>query len=192
MTFKYLLPPSGQRTDILTVTGRYFDFTNPAGSEFSIIDIAHALSNICRFTGHTRSFYSVAQHSVLVSHLVPAHMAFMGLMHDAAEAFVGDMSRPLKQLLPQYKEIELRVERAIFDRFDLPHELPPEIKHADNVALATEKRDLMLVTRDEWHVLRGVQPSAHRIWAKQPTDAKMMFLHRVRELRPDLIMEGLL
>lgn len=130
-------------TWIQTNSGRIFDLLEPHPDAIDIEDIAQALSNLARFTGHTDFFYSVAQHSVLVSTIVsPAH-ALIGLMHDATEAYVGDVARPLKALLPDYKLIEHRVWLAIAEKFDLPAEIPAEVKHADNVALMTERRDLM-------------------------------------------------
>lgn len=163
---------------IQTVAGRYFNFERPELSVFSIYEIAHALSNICRFTGHTLQHYSVAQHSVLVSQQVPHEHAMAGLLHDAAEAFIGDVSAPLKALLPDYKVIERRVEAAIFPRFGLPAKLPLEVKAADLVLLNTERRDLMTPTGDAWQSLEGVGTLRQTIAPLKAHDARQLFLDR--------------
>ncbi len=100
------------KPEILTRGGHYISLVNPDVSKLTIGDIAMALAYTCRFGGHTLGFYSVAQHSVLVSHVVPQPFAKAALLHDAAEAIVGDVPAPLKQLLPEFKRIEARIESA--------------------------------------------------------------------------------
>ena len=173
--------------EILTRTGHYFNFLAPEQSHIDIGTIAHALANICRFTGHTRHFYSVAQHSVLVSQLVPKEHALAGLLHDAAEAYLGDVATPLKQLLPDYKVIEARVEAAVLNRFGLGPVLPPEVKQADLCALMIEARDLMPDQARDWDFgspARGVARFAEEIDHISINDARMLFLARYFELAP--------
>lgn len=170
------------RPDILTCGGRYFPFLEPDTAHFSVPEIAHALSNICRFTGHTREFYSVAQHSVIVSHLVPRQHALHALLHDAAEAYLGDVAKPLKHCLSEYKAIERGVEAALFRAFGLPAELPECIKHADLIMLATEQRDLMPHHDDEWACIAGIEPLREVIKPMLPGQAEYLFLHRYEYL----------
>jgi len=134
-----------------TVGGRAFYPLDPRPEDIDIEDIAHALSLVCRFGGHCSTFYSVAEHSVRVSMAIveaggTRTEAFAGLMHDAAEAYLGDMIWPLKQApsVAGYKAIEHRVQSVIFAKFGLPDELPPIVKRFDLVLLSTEKRDLMI------------------------------------------------
>lgn len=128
---------------ILTSKGNYFDFANAEFYDYDIEEIAHALSHLCRFTGHTRKHYSVAQHSVHVANLVPTGYQLEALLHDASEAYLGDVSSPLKALLPDYKRIEQSVEYGIARHFALAYPQTPCIKEADLRMLVTEKRDLM-------------------------------------------------
>lgn len=134
---------------IWTIGGRYFDFRDPRIK--GIEEIATALSNLCRFTGHVKQFYSVAQHSVHVSRMVPRHLALQALLHDAHEAFIGDCSAPLKLLLPDYQAIEARVATAVREAFGVPVDLAPEVVKADRIALMTEKRDLLIGNPDVWY-----------------------------------------
>lgn len=171
------------RPDILISENNYFSLTNPETSQFTIEDIAHSLSNLCRFNGHTRRFYSVAQHSLLVSQLVPEDLALQGLLHDAAEAFLGDVASPLKQLLPDYRAIEKRVEAAVFEKLGLPQYLHESVKKADLIMLLTEQRDLMPSHTDLWEAQEmGLKPMQRAICPDQPYAAKHEFLDRYHEL----------
>ena len=154
---------------IQTFTGRRFYPLQPRFEDVCLIDIAHALSNICRFTGHTKTFYSVAQHSVLVSTLVGSDplTQLWALLHDASEAYLCDIAKPVKPLLTGYVEAEERVMRVIAEKFDLGWPRPEIIHTADMQALATERRDLMGpcdVDRSsgqpplEWKIERGALP----------------------------------
>jgi 5'-deoxynucleotidase YfbR-like HD superfamily hydrolase len=168
--------------EIQTISGRYFSLETLEANIIDIKEIAHALSHICRFTGHVRNFYSVAQHSVLVSQAVPHHLALHGLLHDAAEAYLGDVSRPLKMLLPDYKAIERRVESRVWRFFGLPDELPTEVAQVDDILLVTERRDLLPDNGDEWPSLKHVTPSEQRIVPWAPEYARLMFVFRFEEL----------
>lgn len=143
---------------ILTRSGKHFDFSDPQPDQVDIIDIAWGLAKECRFAGQCMGFYSVAQHSVLVSEIVPAELALEGLLHDASEAYCKDIPMPLKAMLPDYKAIEQRVDRAIRAAFGLPEVCSPEIKRADIILLATERRDLMPHDPAPWAILEGVAP----------------------------------
>ena len=106
--------------------------------DIDIVDIAHALSNICRFGGHTKRFYSVAQHSIAVSYMVGDRLALHGLLHDAAEAYIGDMVSPLKKRIPEYRRLDEDITRVICRKFDIDFDLMPCIKWADRAALQVE------------------------------------------------------
>ena len=121
--------------------------------DVAIRNIAHALSNICRFGGHVRTFYSVAQHSVLVSFVCDPADALHGLLHDASEGLgLVDLPRPVKHAaaLAGYREAERRLELVIARAFGLPEEMPISVKRADDVLLATERRDLMSTPAIPW------------------------------------------
>ncbi len=119
---------------------------------------------------------------MLVSQVVGAAHAKHALMHDAAEAYLGDVTKPLKALLPQYNAIESRIEHALWQAFSLPDRLHHSIKRADLVLLATEQRDLMPPHDDVWPVLEGIQPLEHRIEPWTPQRSMEAFMVRATEL----------
>ena len=133
----------------MTSSGRLFPILDPSAYQFRLEEIGWALSGICRFTAQCHEHYSVAQHSIHVANLLPPHLRFAGLMHDASEAYLGDVSQPLKQLLPEYKAIERRVERAIGVQYNVDM-FNPLVKTADVHALAVERLALMPVGHDAW------------------------------------------
>lgn len=148
---------------IQTYTGRQVFPLAPDPEQIDIHDIAHALANLCRFTGHTRQFYSVAQHSVLVAREINPEFAAWGLMHDAAEAYINDIARPIKQITflvdddaEAVEDVESRIQQAIARRFNLPWPMPEgcseAVKHIDTRLLLTEKRDLMSAEPAAWNV----------------------------------------
>jgi hypothetical protein len=163
---------------ITTVSGKKFHYLHPEEFVFDPEDIAFALANLCRFAGHTRAFYSVAQHCVLVSEIVPPDLALQGLLHDAAEAYTGDVVGPMKSLLPEFKnEIEEPTERALFNQLDVPFPMDPWVKTGDLTALATEIRDLMPAPALMWS--QGLPaPIERRITAWSPGFAHRMWLDR--------------
>ncbi len=175
--------PSGNVTDhrIMLQSGRLFDLANPDANEIEIDDIAHGLAHTCRFAGQCKGFYSVAEHSVLVSNVVK-HAKLAALFHDAAEAFIGDMSKPLKLLLPQYAKIEKAIERSIFQRFGIEWPAPAEVKAADYSVMAAEQRIMMPVGTNEWLIDANVRPADVDINRLNPSDAKKLFLDRYAEL----------
>ncbi len=170
---------------IQTAGGRAFDFLAPSQESIDLGDIAHALGRLCRFNGHVNGFYSVAEHSVLVSRLVAPEFAVAGLLHDAAEAYIGDVTKPLKDQLPDYQRIEAIVEQAIAERFGLPVPMPPEVKIADTMALAMEHRDLMPGPEPRPWSLGGIadaMPAIYLIECLSPWHAQEAFLERAHEL----------
>ncbi|WP_025856660.1 phosphohydrolase [Pseudomonas sp. CHM02] len=169
-------------TWIITQSGQQFDLLRPTAAMIKPVDIAHALSRLCRFNGHTRAHYSVAQHSLIVASLVPAEHQLVALLHDATEAYIGDMTRPLKAVLPEYQVVENNIWLAVCTRFSILPDLPACVKQADMVALATERRDLMPYHLEEWECLRGVQPMTDVIVPLPADYASMAFFTQLMNL----------
>lgn len=172
---------------IRLLSGTMFSYDDPAASNVEIGDIAAALSKVCRFAGHIHQFYSVAQHAVNASRIVAEEFAFDALMHDTAEAFTNDLPTPLKFAVPIFKELEVRIEGAMADRFGFRYPLPEPVRIADLQMLAIEKLHLKR-DHSEWGVLDGIAIDGIaelvdlRDWS--PLDAQTRFLHRYEELRP--------
>jgi 5'-deoxynucleotidase YfbR-like HD superfamily hydrolase len=143
-----------------TYSGKCFWPLDPKPEEICLEDIAHALSQICRFTGHTSEHYSVLTHSLNVERLLIDRgynelTQLYGLLHDAAEAYVGDMSRPMKICCPSFQAIEDGVQAAVYKHFGLPEptpEIAAAVKEADNYILALEARRLMQNT-EGWRLM---------------------------------------
>lgn len=168
---------------IQTFSGKRFDLVKPKPESITIRDIAHSLSNICRFNGHCE-FYSVAQHSVMVSQVCDPQDAFWGLMHDATEAYYNDLSSPLKNTphLKMYKELEHTLEHIIFNKFNLLGERPNSIKRADLQMLSTEAVSLISPLHPDWDL--PTPPLPMIIIPVPPKEAERLFLHRFKELAP--------
>lgn len=166
---------------IQTFTGKQFWPMDPRANEVDILDIAHSLSMLCRFNGHCNRFYSVAEHAVHVSHVVGPEQARWGLLHDAAEAYLSDIPQPVKRELALFHEFEERLLVVIAERFDLPVGLPPEVKQADMLLLATEKAALMGPEPAPWEGIPDpLAPGMIKGWS--PDQARREFLARFGEL----------
>lgn len=174
---------------IQTYTGKSFWPLDPRPEDVCIEDIAHSHSCMARFLGHARLFYSVAQHSCAVSEIVEPRFALLGLMHDAAEAYVGDWPRPLKALpmAAEFKRIERRIQDCISERFNLvwTDEARTAVHHADMVMLSTEAHALMIWPPPRpWNPMpdpsEPMRPRTMRPW--DPSKAEYLFLERFHAL----------
>lgn len=151
--------------------------------EVDIHDIAHSLSMQCRFAGHVRSFYSVAEHSVHVSYLVPPEDALWGLLHDATEAYLQDLVQPLKVDMPTYRDHEHRLMAVIAERFGLVLPMPDSVKAVDWRMLLNERAVLLRPSLRPWAA--DSEPAPTRLIALPcygPSEAEAAFLRRFREL----------
>lgn len=175
----------GPRGDWMqTYTGRAFYPMAPHVDDIDPADIAHALSLLCRYGGHVNRFYSVAEHCVLMSHAVTPEHALWALLHDATEAYMGDMIRPLKHAMPAYREAENRLMAVICDRFGLGHDCPAEVSAADNRILRDERDALMEAPPLSWGSIEDVPALGVRIEGWLPGEAEHRYLTRLFELLP--------
>lgn len=166
---------------IETYSGIKFYFLEPTLDMVDIEDIAHALSMQCRYTGHIKHFYSVAEHSVHVSHL--AKDPLEGLLHDASEAYLTDIASPIKPHLSNYKDIESGIMATVARKFGVTWPVSGDTHDADRAQLKTEARHLLRSGGKDWlkdfptKRVRGIVPEC---WT--PDQAKMQFLARYEEL----------
>lgn len=167
---------------ITTASGRNVYLADPRPEDIDVEDIAHALSHLCHWVGHARRFISIAEHSVLVSHQFghPGE-ALWGLLHDAPEAYLGDVSRPLKRMLPEYSRLEALWMAAIRDAIHLPHSEPPDLKRADNAVLMAEAEQLM-PNPDDYREHFGA-PADARVESWDHEYARWRFLQRYQDLQ---------
>ena len=163
-----------------TYSGRTFYPLDARPEEVYIEDIAHALSMMCRFNGHCTHFYSVAEHSIHTSYLVPEPYQMQAHMHDSTEAFLADIIRPVKPFLKGYSEFEHALWLVIAKRFDIDPVMHETVKKADNAILLTEKNHLKPKEALPWNI--SGEPADREIWCLSPAEAKKMFLDRFVEL----------
>jgi 5'-deoxynucleotidase YfbR-like HD superfamily hydrolase len=176
---------------IPTSTGRMVDIIHPDPAAVDIRDIAHSLARLCRWGGHVLkgerypySIFSVAQHSLVVSDRVPSELAMVGLLHDATEAYLGDVIAPLKKLVPSYLALEYEWALAIGERFGLGRQLadiPGEVAEADARSRATERRDLIALGA-KFTPVPAAEPYPFRLDMIAPEHAEDAFLARFDRL----------
>ena len=164
---------------IRAFSGINFKVFNPDINQINIEDIAHALSHLCRYGGHSDIFYSVAQHSLAVSYLVKPENALCGLLHDATEAYLIDLPRPIKYQIQQYRDMEEVLYTIIAKKFDLPNTLPDDVHYFDN----------FIITEYEWdYFMLKKRISKHKDFYrrffenKNPQNVKKLFLNRFKYL----------
>jgi len=161
---------------IQTYSGVQFWPFDPNINDIHIKDIAHALSMNCRFNGHCNKFYSVAEHSVLVS--LYTNDPIEGLLHDASEAYLPDIARPIKQHLPNFQKIEKHLLKIIYLRYNI--NFNAQTKEIDDRILLDEKIQLMNKEPADWCL--NVDPLGVKIRCWSPEEAKHNFLQRFQEL----------
>ena len=172
-------------TTILLNSGNYFDFSDIENQTLDVHDIAHGLSMTCRFGGHCNKFYSVAEHSVWVSRLVPPEYAMIGLLHDASESVLGDMPKPLKNIMPEYSLMEEKLEITIARQYNIQFPYPPEIKQEDIKMLITEQSQLFSGHIPKTGVFEKALPYDFRLLCLTPEQAYIKFMERYRQLKLD-------
>lgn len=166
---------------VATVTGKLFNLTDIDLGQIDINDIAHGLAHQCRFNGQTYFFYSVAEHSILLHDQVSDEYKLQALLHDAAEAYLGDLIRPIKHLCPRLVELEQRLLAAIFERFEVPYPISPEVLAFDTQILVNEGSRLF-TSFERWDI-QGSPLMGCPIRGLPPKKAAFEFLNCFKRLR---------
>ena len=176
---------------ILTYTGKQFYPLDPDPDSICIEDIARGLSMICRFNGQTRCFYSVAEHSVLMSQQMDkpylpgypsGYLGLAGLLHDAAEAYVSDVARPIKPLIRGFDGIERAILKVVAGKFKIPMSSFVMCGGYDLRMLATERRQIMHPGGPKWKSLRNVEPFNITLPCWLPHEAEYAFMEQFEML----------
>ena len=157
-----------------TYSGRQFWPVDPRAEDVFIEDIAHSLSMACRYAGHCLRFYSVAEHSVHLSRYVPEPFKLWALLHDASEAYLVDVPRPLKPSLTGYAALERRVMDEVALRFGLGVLMPPEVKDADNRILIDESQQNMSPCVQPWNLPGEPLGVTLEYWSPEVAEAKFL------------------
>ena len=165
---------------IQTYRGRKFWPLDPRPEDVDLFEIAHALGHLCRFGGHCLQFYSVAEHCVLLSRAVPREHALSALLHDAAEAYLVDLPRPIKRMLPGYQAAERLIEAAVADKFGLADHLPEIVADADRRILTDEAAQNMAPPPEPWSTHAEPLGVTLQVWP--PQRAEVEFLDRSMEI----------
>lgn len=171
---------------IETFTGRRFYFADPKPEMIELEDIAQALSKLCRYNGHCRFFYSVAEHSVVLARWYLSTLAddptpeevetaYALLMHDSGEAYLCDVPRPIKAKLPDYKVLEEAIERAIAHKYGLAYPHPKLVKEADGRIIVDERQQVMNPSPNDW-AIDGLEGLGVVIGGWEPVVAYLNFI----------------
>lgn len=175
-----------------TFSGRQFWPLDPLSHEIYIEDVAHSLSMQCRFGGHCLQFYSVAEHSVLLARYfanADYHTRLWALLHDASEAYLADVPRPVKPFLPGYKDAEAAAMAAVVERFKmLPLRIPDAVKEADDGILVDEAAQNMAAPPVAWNDSGKALGVNLKFWT--PKEAKSEFIAEFQAITALKAMEG--
>lgn len=173
--------PNGSLGWIETYSQNFFFYLEKNPENINIDDIAQGLSNLCRFTGQVKEFYSVAQHSCIICDYAPEHLKLIGLLHDGAEAYISDIPRPVKGIIKQIKELEIKIQIQIAEKFKLSFPYSGQIDILDGQLLLAEA-DQLFNHKVSWEI-KGLDPLDVIIgecWT--PPRAKKEFMNRFHRL----------